>query len=56
MLRDATVNDALLARVGEAAAAEADIVGDARGSAAYKTELLRVYAGRAVRKALGRQS
>jgi len=51
-LRGATVSDAVLARVGEAAAAEADIVGDARGSAAYKTELLRVYAVRAVRKAL----
>lgn len=52
VLRGATVSDALLARVGEAAAAEAELVGDARGSAAYKTELLRVYAGRAVRKAL----
>ena len=56
VLRGAVVDDALLARVGEAAAAEAEIVGDARGSAAYKTELLRVYAGRAVRKALGSQS
>ncbi len=52
VLRGATVSDALLARVGEAAAAEVELVGDARGSAAYKTELLRVYAGRAVRKAL----
>lgn len=51
-LRGATISDAVLARVGEAAAAEAEIVGDARGSAAYKKELLRVYAGRAVRKAL----
>ena len=55
VLHGATVNDALLARVGEAAAAEAEMVGDARGSAAYKKELLRVYAGRAVRKALGSQ-
>lgn len=51
-LRDATITDAVLVRVGEAAAAEAELVGDARGSAAYKTELLRVYAARAVRKAL----
>ncbi len=52
VLRGATVTDALLARVGDAAAAEAELTGDAHGSPAYKTELLRVYAGRAVRKAL----
>jgi aerobic carbon-monoxide dehydrogenase medium subunit len=52
VLHGATMTDAVLARVGEAAAAEAELVGDARGSAAYKTELLRVYAGRAVRSAL----
>jgi carbon-monoxide dehydrogenase medium subunit len=52
VLRGATVTDELLARAGDAAATEAELVGDARGSAAYKTELLRVYAGRAVRKAL----
>ena len=52
VLRGSTISDAVLARVGEAAAAEAELVGDARGSAAYKTELLRVHAGRAVRKAL----
>lgn len=51
-LRGATIDDAVLARVGEAAVAEAELVGDARGSSAYKKELLRVYAGRAVRKAL----
>ncbi len=56
VLRGATVNDALLARVGEAAAAEAEVVGDARGSAAYKLALLRVYVGRAVRKALESKS
>lgn len=53
VLNGATVDDALLTRAGEAAAAEAELVGDARGSAAYKTELLRVHAGRALRKALG---
>ena len=52
VLRGATISDAMLARVGEAAAAEVELTGDAHGSAAYKTELLRVYAGRAVRKAL----
>ncbi len=51
-LRGATVDDAVLARVGEAAAAEVELTGDAHGTAAYKTELLRVYARRAVRKAL----
>lgn len=52
VLRGAAIDDALLARLGEAAAAEVELVGDARGTAAYKTELLRVYAGRALRKAL----
>lgn len=52
VLRGATPDDAVLARAGEAAAAATELVGDARGSAAYKAELLRVYAGRAVRKAL----
>ncbi len=52
VLRGATITDAVLAGVGEAAVAEVELVGDARGSAAYKTELLRVHAGRAVRKAL----
>lgn len=52
VLRGAAVNDALPVRLGEAAAAEVELVGDARGTAAYKTELLRVYAGRALRKAL----
>lgn len=52
-LRGASVSDALLARAGEAAAAETGTVGDARGSAAYKREMLRVHAGRAIRQALG---
>ncbi|MBX3666565.1 MAG: FAD binding domain-containing protein [Burkholderiales bacterium] len=52
VLEGEAVDDALPARAGEAAAAEAELVGDARGSAAYKTELLRVHAGRALRKAL----
>jgi carbon-monoxide dehydrogenase medium subunit len=51
-LQGATVNDAVLKRCGEAAAAEVELVADARGSAAYKQALLRVYVGRAVRAAL----
>lgn len=53
VLRGQSVTDALLAQAGEAAAAETETVGDARGSAAYKREMLRVHAGRAIRQALG---
>jgi carbon-monoxide dehydrogenase medium subunit len=52
VLDGAAVDDAVLARAGEAAAAEASILADAHGSAAYKRELLRVYVKRAVRRAL----
>lgn len=52
VLRGAAVDDALLRRAGEAAAEEANVVGDARGSAAYKRELVRVYVERAIRRAL----
>jgi aerobic carbon-monoxide dehydrogenase medium subunit len=52
VLAGATVDSAVLARAGDAAAAEAEVVSDVRGSAAYKRELLRVYVGRAVRRAL----
>jgi carbon-monoxide dehydrogenase medium subunit len=48
----ADVNDKTFDKVAEAAAAEADIVADLRGSASYKRELLRVYAARAVRAAI----
>ena len=51
-LRGARVDDAVLSKAGEAAAAEAGVIGDAHGSAAYKRELLRVYVARAVRAAL----
>jgi carbon-monoxide dehydrogenase medium subunit len=51
-LHGASPDDAALARAGEAAAAEAQILADAHGSAAYKRELLRVYVRRAVRQAL----
>jgi len=46
------VDETVLRRAGEAAAAEANVVGDAHGSAAYKRELVRVYVARAVRAAL----
>lgn len=52
VLRGADISDTVLAHAGEAAAAEAELMGDVHGSVAYKRELLRVYAGRAVRKAL----
>ena len=52
-LKGARLDDAALRRAGEAGAAEADIIADVRGSAAYKRELVRVHIGRAVRQALG---
>jgi aerobic carbon-monoxide dehydrogenase medium subunit len=52
VLQGAAPDDATLNRAGEAAVAEASILADAHGSAAYKRELLRVYLRRAVRQAL----
>jgi carbon-monoxide dehydrogenase medium subunit len=52
VLNGAEVDDGVLARAGDAAIAEAEVISDVRGSAAYKRELLRVYLARAVRKAL----
>jgi aerobic carbon-monoxide dehydrogenase medium subunit len=49
---DKKIDSKLIARLGDAAVAEAQIVSDGRGSAAYKRELLRVYVGRAVRAAM----
>jgi carbon-monoxide dehydrogenase medium subunit len=45
-------DDKALARAADAAADEAEILSDLRGSAAYKRELLRVYLRRAVQQAL----
>jgi carbon-monoxide dehydrogenase medium subunit len=53
VLRGAEADEATLRRVGEAAADEVEVMADARGSASYKKELVRVVAARAVRKALG---
>ena len=49
VLCGAVITDNVLKRCGDAAVAEAQLVSDARGSAAYKSELLRVYVTRAVR-------
>ena len=51
-LRGARADDAVLRRAGEAAAAEAAVIGDQHGTAAYKRELVRVYVARAVKAAL----
>jgi len=53
VLAGAVPNGKGLKDASDAAAAEADIIADVRGSAAYKRELLRVTIGRAVRAALG---
>jgi carbon-monoxide dehydrogenase medium subunit len=52
VLRGARVSDNLLREAGDVGVGETAVLGDAHGSAAYKKELLRVYIGRAVRKAL----
>ncbi len=52
VLAGTKIDDKTLAAAGEAAVQEAEIIGDVRGSAAYKRELLRVYVGRAVRVAM----
>jgi len=51
VLAGATVDDKTLKQAGDAAADQAEILSDIRGSAAYKRELLRIYVGRAVRAA-----
>lgn len=52
LLEGATLDDALVARVADAAAGEANPVADERGSAAYKRELVRVHVRRALRDAM----
>lgn len=52
ILAGAKLDDRTLTAAGNAAVAEADIISDVRGSAAYKRELLRVFIGRAVRAAI----
>ena len=48
------IDDAVLRQAGDAAAAEAQTIGDGQGSAAYKRQLMRVYVRRALSAALGR--
>ena len=49
VLRGAVLDDAALAEAGEAAAAEADMESDERGSASYKRHLLAVHLARGIR-------
>jgi carbon-monoxide dehydrogenase medium subunit len=51
-LRSGGTGDASLRLAGEAAAAEAELITDGQGSAAYKKQLVRVYVARALRAAL----
>jgi carbon-monoxide dehydrogenase medium subunit len=51
-LQGARLDDALLRQAGEAAAEEAQTIGDGQGSAAYKRQLVRVYVRRALAAAL----
>lgn len=52
LLKGARAGDKKLDEAGEAAAAEASVIADEHGSAAYKRELVRVYVARAIRAAL----
>jgi carbon-monoxide dehydrogenase medium subunit len=52
LLTGTRATEAVLRSAGDAAAEEAEVIGDVRGSAPYKRELLRVYVARAVRQAL----
>jgi len=56
VLAGAEIDDGVLARAGDAAVEEAEVIADVRGSAPYKRELLRVYVARAVKAALARSS
>ena len=55
-LANARLDDRSLKRAGDAAAAEAEIVGDQHGSAAYKQALLRVCLARAATSAIASSS
>jgi carbon-monoxide dehydrogenase medium subunit len=52
-LRGQNIDERSLARAGDAAVAEVDIETDSRGSAAYKTHLLRVHLARAIQSIAG---
>jgi carbon-monoxide dehydrogenase medium subunit len=53
-LQDGRLDEPLLRRAGDVAAAEAETISDGQGSAAYKRQLVRVYVRRALGAALGR--
>ncbi len=53
VLAGRSFDDAALRDAGDAAASEAEVHSDARGSAAYKRELIRVFTGRAIWQAVG---
>jgi carbon-monoxide dehydrogenase medium subunit len=52
LVEGAAMDESVLARAGELAAAEARPIADQHGSAAYKRQLIRVYVARALRRAL----
>ena len=52
LLKGARADDRALREAADAAAAEASVIADEHGSAAYKRELVRVYVARAIRAAL----
>ena len=54
VLAGTVLDESAISKSGEAAMVEAEVHGDARGSAAYKRELIRVFMGRAIRQASGR--
>src|ERR1700674_2887360 len=51
VLRGQKADEATFERAGESALTEAEVIGDSRGSASYKSELVRVYVRRALRQA-----
>jgi carbon-monoxide dehydrogenase medium subunit len=51
VLRGQNVSEVTFERAGESAMAEAEVIGDSRGSAPYKSELVRVYVRRVLRQA-----
>ena len=51
ILRGQQVNETTFERAAESAPTEAEVIGDSRGSASYKSELVRVYVRRALRQA-----
>jgi carbon-monoxide dehydrogenase medium subunit len=51
VLRGQKASEATFERAGESALTEAEVIGDSRGSAWYKSQLVRVYVRRALRQA-----